>query len=95
MSVNINIRQTSNETKWASIQNGDFAIIEGIPEHPLPNGLYRIFHTPKEEAVNGYLLIPMFDGPFAENMFPYWLSEGPLPPIQQLVNKVHIEIEVS
>jgi hypothetical protein len=42
-----------------------------------------------------YVLLPMFEGPFPEGMFPYMLTEGPFPTIKQIVTKVHIEVEVS
>lgn len=101
MSVNINFRPTSNETKWKSVKNGDFAVIEGTQDHPIPSGLYRIFvvqqemDPPAEGFAINYLLVPMFDGPFSQGMFPYMLTESPFPSIKQVVNKVHIEVEVT
>lgn len=108
MSVNITYFETSNETKWKSIiKNGDFAVIEGTPEHPIPEGLYRVFLLPREQDLDlvpnvpnvqqyNYLLLPMFDGPFLDNMFPYMIdAEGVLPPIKQIVTKILIEAQVS
>lgn len=101
MSVNINFRPTSNETRWNSIKNGDFAVVEGNNQHPIPMGLYRIFTIPAESQINpevkqqNFLAIPMFDGPFQDGMFPYMISENPFPLIKQIVNKVHIDVEIN
>jgi hypothetical protein len=102
MSVNINFRQTTNETKWNGLKNGDFAVVEGNQQHPLPPGLYRVFKMDQEVPLIDpnakqytYVLLPMFEGPFPEGMFPYMLTEGPFPTIKQIVTKVHIEVEVS
>lgn len=99
MSVNINFRPTSNATRWASIKDGDFVILEGNQEHPVPAGLYRIFVMPPDPTSETasrpqYVLLPMFDGPFNPGLFPYVLSEGTLPEIKHLIHKVHIEVEV-
>lgn len=99
MSVNINFRPTSNATRWASIKDGDFAILEGNTEHPIPAGLYRIFvmfDDPGNEVAKQpqFILLPIFDGPFNPGMFPYIIAEGPLPEIKHLIHKVHIEVEV-
>jgi hypothetical protein len=106
MSVNVTIKPTSNISKWESLQSGDFAMLEGIPEHPIPNGLYRVFIVtetyPAIEGKRNIFLIPMFDGPFEENAFPYILNafpyilnNFPLPIITQKVNGVTIDVEVN
>ena len=96
MSVNININPVSNEAKWASLANGSFAIIEQTTDHPIPSGLYRIFVVNIRQAsgVKEFIVIPMFEGPFNPDMFPYMITENP-PTIRQLVHKVNIDVEVE
>ena len=97
MSVNINFKPSTNISKWESIQSGDFVVLEGVSEHPIPNGLYRIFVFTEPEPSNhrNFFIIPMFDGPFEENMFPYMMSNFPLPTLIQKINKVSIDVEVN
>lgn len=98
MSVNIKFKQVSNDTKWTTIQNGDFAIIEGDEKITIPNGLYRIFIVPSQTNNEPRIicLIPIFEGPFAEGLFPFFLPfQSPLPRLVQQVNKINIDAEVS
>jgi hypothetical protein len=95
--VNINYKQSTNVTKWESVKTGDFVMLEGTPEHPIPQGLYRIFIITEPEPPNpkSIFIVPLFDGPFENNMFPYLLNNFPLPTMVQKVNKVMIEAEVN
>ena len=98
MSVNVKFTQTiSNETKWQSIHNGDFSIIDGDEKFSIPNGLYRIFIVPSQtDDPKTICLVPMFEGPFAEGLFPFFIPFlSPLPHIANAVNKVNIDAEVS
>ena len=102
MNVNIKFLPVPNETKWIPIKNGDFAILGTNADNPIPEGLYRIFIVPKEneeivdiiypESRDKYILIPMFDGPFPEGMFPYLLNKKTFPPIVNIANQINIEI---
>jgi hypothetical protein len=97
MSVNINFKPSSNESKWEYVKSGDFVILEGTPEHPIPNDLYRVFIISEDgpPAIRNVFIIPMSSGPFTENMFPYMLSAFPYPTIIQKVNAINIEVEVN
>lgn len=96
MSVSINIKSSTNVSKWESIKSGDFVMLEGTTEHPIPNGLYRIFIiTDPELATRNIFVIPMFDGPFEESMFPYVLNNFPLPTLTQKINNISIDVEVN
>ena len=106
MSVNINFRPPTNNSKWESVKSGDFVVLEGTPEHPIPQGLYRIFiitDIPTEAIPilphKNIFIIPMFDGPFDENMFPYMfpymLSNSLLPTLIQKINRINIEVETN
>ena len=96
MSVNINLKPSTNVSKWESVNSGDFLVLEGTPEHPIPSGLYRVFIIKNVEPPHNkdIFLIPIFEGPFADNMFPYVMSNLPLPTIVHKVNKINIEVEV-
>lgn len=93
MSVNINLKQTSNEDRWLSIKSGDFAIIAGTNEHPIPEGLYRVFSVPTDDH-SQWFITPMFGESFEDGMFPYMVCNPP-PLIKQTVHRVHIEVEVN
>ena len=98
MSVNINFNETSNETKWNSIKNGDFAVIQGNTSHPIPSNLYRIFTVLDDETDQkvSFILLPMFDGPFQQNMFPYLIPTSAAPPIiSKMIHKISINAETS
>ena len=100
MSVNINYKTLTNEQKWATLKNGDFIIAEGTPSHPIPKGLYRIFTiTPDDEAFKfdvTITLLPLFDGPFPNNMFPYMITDKEnLPTIINKVSQVLIDVDVA
>jgi hypothetical protein len=92
MSVKINFKPSSNEAKWNLIKSGDFAVLEGTQENPIPQGLYRIFVAVDEKQQKTYLLTPLFDGPFEDGMFPYMVTNM-LPKLIQPVSKLHIEAE--
>lgn len=105
MSININFKPISNESKWKSIVNGDFVVIENSPTHPIPSGVYRIFIIPVnaenlDPSISSFtlpkqfIIVPMFDGPFEIGMFPYIITQ-PYPNIKQLINKIHIEAEIN
>jgi hypothetical protein len=95
MSVNVNLKPSTNVSKWESVKSGDFAMLEGTPEHPIPAGLYRIFIiTDAETTQRNIFVVPLFDGPFDETMFPYMLNNFPLPTMTQKVGKVNIEVEI-
>lgn len=97
MSVNVKFKQVSNDTKWSSIQNGDFAVLEQ-GESGFPSGLYRLFLVPSqvETEPKTLCLIPMFDGPFAEGLFPFFIPfTPPFPRLVQKVNRINIDAEVS
>jgi len=95
MSVNVNFKPSSNEKRWESLKSGDFAVLEGTPEHPIPNGLYRVFTItdPEPPQPRNIFVVPMFEGPFNENMFPYMLNNLPLPILTQKINRVSIDAE--
>jgi hypothetical protein len=102
MSVNINFKPSTNNSKWETVKSGDFVVLEGTPEHPIPQGLYRVFIITEipTEAIptpphKNIFVIPMFDGPFDENMFPYMLSNFPLPTLIQKINRINIEVETN
>lgn len=102
MSVNINFKPSTNNSKWETVKSGDFVVLEGTPEHPIPQGLYRVFiitEIPTEPIPTlhhkNIFVIPMFDGPFNENMFPYMLSNFPLPTLIQKINRINIEVETN
>lgn len=105
MSININYKSPTNLQKWNTLQNGTFAIIEGTQEHPFPKGLYRVFIMrnideppiePVEPDVVSYILIPMFDGPFEDGMFPYMLPvSNKMPEIINKISQVHIDVELA
>ena len=93
MSVNINFRPSSNDSKWDAVKNGDFAVLEGNPENPIPQGLYRIFIVSTDGGqIRVWVILPLFDGPFSEGMFPYMVNIPP-PKLVQTFNKLHIEVE--
>lgn len=96
MSVNINFKPFTNEAKWVSLNSGDFVVLEGTPEHPIPAGLYRVFIITEPEPPHNktIFVVPLFDGPFEGNMFPYMLNNFPLPTITQRVSKINIDVEV-
>jgi hypothetical protein len=104
MSVNITYKPLTNEQKWNSLQNGSFAIVEGNQEHPIPNGLYRIFimrdeevvpTEPGESPIVSYILVPMFDGPFVDGMYPYMLPiSNTMPPLLHKINQILIDVDV-
>ena len=95
MSVNVNLKPASNTSKWESIKSSDFAILEGTSEHPIPNGLYRIFIIiDQESSQRNIFIIPLFDGPFENSMFPYLLNNSPPPTISQKISKLNIDIEI-
>jgi hypothetical protein len=84
--------------------NGDFVVIEGSPEHPIPSGVYRVFTIPvsgeqiimagEQRVEKQFIIVPLFDGPFEIGMFPYMVNQ-PYPIIKQLINKIHIEAEIN
>jgi hypothetical protein len=41
-----------------------------------------------------YVVLPLFEGPFTQGMFPYVITEGTLPTIKHLAHKINIEMEV-
>lgn len=96
MSVNINYKPPTNNQKWISLQNGAFAVVEGNAAHPVPKGLYRIFLTNNEEMTGIiFILLPLFDGPFSNNMFPYMMPyDDSLPTIINKVSQIHIDAEL-
>jgi len=95
--VNINFKQSTNVTKWEAVKTGDYVVLEGTPEHPIPQGLYRIFIITEPQPPNprNIFIVPIFEGPFENNMFPYMLNNFPLPTLVHKVNKVLIEAEVN
>lgn len=100
MSVNINYKEPTNLLKWKTLQNGEFIIIEGNSFHPVPKGLYRVFIlNPPEESFDSdtsYALLPLFDGPFDENLYPYMITnEENLPTIINKVSQIHIDVDMS
>jgi len=104
MSVNITVKQTNpiitNILKWKSVNSNDFVILEGSEKHPIPYGLYRIFIISDQELppVKDIMAIPMFAGPFEENLFPYAIPLHPpeeLPTIKQTINNITIEVNVD
>ena len=101
MSVNINFKQPTNDSKWESVETGDYLLLEGTPNHPIPKGLYRIFIyisdvDPTDNSNNKTVcLVPLFDGPFEPNMFPYMCPDINYPTIIQKINKVNIDAEVT
>jgi hypothetical protein len=100
MSVNIIYKEPTNLLKWKALQNGDFVIIEGNSFHPVPKGLYRIFIlNPPEESFDSnisFALLPLFDGPFSENLYPYMITdEENLPTIINKVSQIHIDVNLS
>lgn len=97
MSVSVNFKPSTNESKWTALKSGDFVVLEGTQEHPIPNGLYRVFIVVEPEPPHHRTLfiVPLFDGPFQENMFPYILNNFPLPTLVQRVSKINIEAEVQ
>lgn len=93
MSVNISFKQSSNQSKWDSIKNGDFIFLDTSEHHPIDAGLYRVFEFPGQEQKT-YAIIPLFEGVFTEGMFPYMIDGTiPPPPIAHKVNKLHIDVE--
>jgi len=97
MNVNINLKPSNNESKWNAIENGDYAVLASTPEHPLPNGLYRIFFVPAQEnEPRNLCLMPLFDGPFTEGMFPMFVPAVlPLPKLIHKIIKITVEAEVN
>jgi hypothetical protein len=97
MNVNINLKSPSNDSKWNSLQTGDFIIAEGTSEHPIPNGLYQVFiiTDTNPNVPKTIIIVPIFDGPFNENMFPYMLPRSPFPILSQKVNNINIIAEVN
>jgi hypothetical protein len=73
MSVTFNVKPITNEGKWKAVKSGDFLVLEPVPDHPIPAGLYRAFilTEPDHNEKRTYCILPLFDGTFAENMFPY------------------------
>lgn len=92
MSVQINFRAAPDSQKWNSVQNGDYAILEGI----VPDGLYRIFIIPQQESGERVIcLFPLFDGPFAEGLFPFFIDgKAGYPKLKHRISKVSIDVEV-
>lgn len=91
--IDIKLNPTSNESRWKSVKNGDFLLIEGTAEHPIPNGLYRAFIMH-----NSYFLVPMFEYDFPADMFPYFIStenNPTYPTIVNTVNKISIEVQIA
>jgi hypothetical protein len=97
MSVNVNFKPSTNVSKWEAIKSGDFAVLEGTPEHPIPAGLYRVFIITEPEPPNhrNIFIVPLFEGPFEESMFPYMLNNFPLPTLVQKASRVSIDAEVN
>lgn len=97
MSVNINIKQITDNSKWETVNSGDFVILEGTPEHPIPHGLYRVFIISDSDSPlnKNIFIVPMFDGPFEGKMFPYVISNVPFPKIIHIVNHVNIEVKIN
>lgn len=101
MSVNINYTETTNLQKWKTLNNGEFAILEGNHHHPIQKGLYRVFiitpdddELPQELNVS-YALLPLFDAAFPANMFPYMMpNDENLPKIINKVSQVHIDVNI-
>ena len=95
MSVNINIKPPTNESRWLSVASGDFLLIKGTSEHPIPDGLYRVFIVKAESQ--SIFLTPLFDGDFPDNMFPYIFEQGipDLPVITEKIHSVTIEIQLD
>lgn len=93
MSVNITYKSING---WDSVINGDFLILEGTTDHPIPKGLYRAFIITNEsdDPPQTFCLIPMFDGPFEKNMFPYMLGDS-FPKLISKVKSVNINAEVN
>lgn len=99
MSVNINYKEPTNLLKWKTLQNGSFVIVEGNSSHPIPKGLYRVFIlNPPEESFDSnksFALLPLFDGPFTENLYPYMITdEENLPTIVNKVSQIHIDVDL-
>ncbi len=93
MSVKINFRAAPEAQKWATVQNGDYAILEGI----VPDGLYRIFLIPQQDTGEIVTcLFPLFDGPFAEGLFPFFLDPDTTgyPKLKHRISKINIDVEV-
>jgi hypothetical protein len=97
MSIQINLHPSTNASKWESVKSGDFLVLDPVPEHPIPHGLYRIFIIGNEDESQGKTLfiIPMFDGPFEDNMFPYMIANPPPPTIVHKITKIKVDAEVS
>ena len=95
--ININYKPPTNTQRWKTLQNGSFAIIEGNATHPIPKGLYRIFLTNNEDNTNlVFILLPLFDGPFPQNLFPFMLQDdSDLPTIVNTVAQVHLDVELA
>ncbi len=91
MSVQIKFRAAPESQKWESIQNGDYAILEGI----VPDGLYRIFVIPQPDNDRTICIIPLFDGPFTDGQFPFFLEgKDNFPKLKHRISKVNIDVEV-
>ena len=96
MSININIKSVDNKIKWNSVKNGDFLFLEGIPEHPIPSGLYRTFVLNPKAANESFFIMPMFEGEFPENMFPYLITDTvAYPKILNTITKISIDVEIA
>ena len=95
MSVQINFKAAPAASQWSSVKTGDFIIAEGTPEFPLQNGLYRVFLVPQEGDEIVYCLLPLFNGPFTEGMYPVFInaSQG-FPKLKHRVSKINVEVEV-
>ena len=91
MSININYKPKSNESLWETLKNGSFALIQGDTNHPIQEGLYRVFIIDNPERT--WILIPMYDGDFDMGIFPYMINKD-FPPIKHLISKINIEAEL-
>lgn len=96
MSVNINFRAAPESNKWDAIKNGDYAIIEGNDQTHIPNGLYRVFLIPQQETGTRVVcLFPLFEGPFADGLFPFFIDPAiGYPKLKHRISKVNIDVEV-
>lgn len=96
MSVSLKISTISNEERWSAIRSGDFVLLDKRNEHPIPAGLYRVFKLPGQVTTEmgtpaEIFVVPMFDGPFEDGLFPYNVS-APYPKIAQVIADVKIEV---
>lgn len=93
MSIIINIKESDPQTKWETIKNGDFVILEGNTKDPV-NGVFRVFTiSSNQNESKKFIIVPIMDGPFEEGMYPY-IIESPYPTISKIIQKINIEIEI-